>query len=146
MYVSVPCLGHNPAADQAGTRDELRSALSSWSRRRGTSDGEALVPSHRLGGNREAFLKVGAALSRCRMRGACRSVAEGSADLRQRLLLKPAIAHAAPDRPAIGSRLTGADMLVAAFVVEHENADHPCLPAQQHWIEDQQPGIRNRPS
>jgi hypothetical protein len=37
-------------------------------------------------------------------------------------------------------------MLMTAFVVKHENAHHPRFPAQQRWIEDQQPGIRKRHS
>ncbi|MBO0763532.1 MAG: hypothetical protein J2P50_02910 [Hyphomicrobiaceae bacterium] len=56
------------------------------------------------------------------MRGGGSSVAEGAAHLLDALVVEPAFRNALFDRPAVGRQLIASNMVVPAFVMEHEEA------------------------
>ena len=132
-------LARRPAAHQGGSRDELgciarhrgRHQVGSWRL------SSRLLLGVRCDGGGEAAIEVGAAAGAGRMRRCCRCIAKRAARLCKTLAVEPAAFDTLGHRPAISLELVAAHMMVAAFVMEHEEAHDLGLTAEQARIEHQ---------
>src|SRR5262249_9108591 len=97
----------------------------------------------RCDGGGEAAIEVGTAAGARRMRRGWRGLAKRPTPLRQTPPGEPAPLSTLRGRPAISPEFCAAHMVVAAFVVEYEEAHDLGLAAEQARIEHQHAWRRN---
>jgi hypothetical protein len=81
-----------------------------------------------------------------RARGMCGrspSIAEGAAHFVNALVIEPAFRNTLSDRPAVGRQLIASDVVVPAFVMEHEEAHGVRVLIELIWIENDDTSCRH---